>query len=95
LAEAKEFNINIEENLLDSKIEHFQYPRNKTESRMKVSNNSAPNPISLLTQKIDQMNTQFFQVKNQLMNHMTTLKEINPLPNLSFPKNIEIPLVGN
>jgi hypothetical protein len=30
LAEAKEFSIDIEENILDEKIEPFQYPRNKT-----------------------------------------------------------------
>jgi hypothetical protein len=49
LAEAKEFSIDIEENLLDSKIEPFQYPHNKTESRTKFSNNSALDPITLLT----------------------------------------------
>jgi hypothetical protein len=30
LVEAKKFSIDIEENLLDAKIETFQYPRNKT-----------------------------------------------------------------
>jgi hypothetical protein len=59
LAEVKEFSIDIEENLLDSKIEPFQYPRSKTESRTKVFNNNVPDPIALLTQKINQMNTQF------------------------------------
>jgi hypothetical protein len=53
LAEAKEFSINIEENLLDSKIEPFQYPRNKTESRTEVPNNNVLDLISLLTKKID------------------------------------------
>jgi hypothetical protein len=53
LAKAKEFNIDIEENLLDSKIEPFQYPHIKIESRTKVSNNSVPDPIILLIQKID------------------------------------------
>jgi hypothetical protein len=85
LAEAKEFSIDIEENLLDSKIEPFHYPHNKIESRTKVSNNNVLDPIALLTQKIGQMNTQFFQVQNQLMNRMTTV-EINqfaPRPQFS------------
>jgi hypothetical protein len=64
LAEANEFSIDIEENLLDSKIEPFQYPRAKAEARRKVSNNSVLDLIALLTQKIEQMNTQFIQVQN-------------------------------
>jgi hypothetical protein len=86
LAEAKEFSIDIEENLLDSKIEPFQYPRNKTESRTKVSNNNVPDLIALLTQKIDQMNTQFVQVQNQLMNHMTTVERNQSAPRPQFSR---------
>jgi hypothetical protein len=86
LAEAKEFSIDIEENLLDSKIEPFQYPRTKTEARTKVSNNSVPDPIALLTQKIDQMNTQFVQVQNQLMNRMTTVERNQSAPRPQFSR---------
>ena len=74
LVEDKESSIDIKENLLDSKIEPFQYPRNKRESRKKVSNNNVPNLIYLLTKKIDQMNTQFVQVHNHLMNLMITIR---------------------
>jgi predicted nucleic acid-binding Zn-ribbon protein len=81
LEEAKEFSIDIEENLLDSKIEPFQYPHNKKKSRTKVSNKSVANTFSLLTQNIDQMNTQFDQVRNQLMNGMTTMER-----NQYYPK---------
>jgi hypothetical protein len=85
LAEDKEFSANIEYNLLDSKIEPFQYPRNKTESRTKVSNNSVPHLIALLTQKIDQMNTQFVQVQNKLMNRMTIVErnQFDPKPHFT------------
>jgi hypothetical protein len=86
LAEAKEFNINIEENLLDSKIEPFQYPRNKTESRTKVSNTNVLDPIALLTQKIFQMNTQVVQVKDQLMNRMTAVKRNQFAPRSQFAR---------
>jgi hypothetical protein len=47
---------------------------------MKVSKNNVPDPIALLTQKIDQMNTQFFQVKNQLINHMTIVERNQSSP---------------
>jgi hypothetical protein len=49
LAQAKEYNIDIEENLLDSRMEPFQYPRVKAKAKTKVSNNNAPDLISLLT----------------------------------------------
>jgi hypothetical protein len=50
-----------------------------------VSNNSVPDPIALLTQKIDQMNTQFVQVQNHLMNHMTTVERNQYSPRPQFP----------
>jgi hypothetical protein len=53
LAQAKEYSAEIEENLLDSKVDPFQYPCVKEEDKTKASNSSAPDPISLLTQKID------------------------------------------
>jgi hypothetical protein len=62
--------LDIEENLLDSRVEPFHYPHAKAEAKIKVSNNSAPDLISLLTQKIDQMNTQFTQVQNHIMGRL-------------------------
>jgi hypothetical protein len=59
LAQAKEYSVDIEENLFDSRVEPFQYSRVKVEANTKVSNNSDPDLISLLTQKIDQMSTRF------------------------------------
>jgi hypothetical protein len=57
LAQAKEYSVDIEENLLDSRVEPFHYPRAKEEAKTKVSNNGALDLIALLTQKIEQMNT--------------------------------------
>jgi hypothetical protein len=74
LAQAKEYSAEIEENLLDSKVDPFQYPCVKEEAKTKASNNSAPDPISLLTQKIDQMSTQFVQAHNQIMGRLTTVE---------------------
>jgi hypothetical protein len=53
LAQAKEYNATIEENLLDSKLDPFQYPRDKMKENTKASSSSKLDPISLLTQKID------------------------------------------
>jgi hypothetical protein len=80
---------------LIQKMEPFQYLRTKEEARMKVSNNSVLDLIALLTQKIDQMNTQFVQVQNQLMNRMITVERNQSTPDLSLPDNREIPQVGN
>jgi hypothetical protein len=66
LALAKEYSVDIEENLLDSRVEPFHYPRVRAEAKTKVSNNNAPDLIALLTQKIDQMNTQFVQCRINL-----------------------------
>jgi hypothetical protein len=86
LAEAKEFSIDIDDNLLYSKIEPFKNIHNKTESRTKVSKNSALDLISLLNQKIDQMNTHFFQVKDQLMNRMNTMERNQYSPRHHFSR---------
>jgi hypothetical protein len=74
LAQAKEYSAEIEENLLDSKVDPFQYPRVKTEAKTKAPSSSAPDPIALLTQKIDQMSTQFVQAQNQIMGRLTTVE---------------------
>jgi hypothetical protein len=76
LAQDKEYNANIEENLLDSRVEPFHYPHVREEVKTNVSNNNAPDLISLLTKNIDQMNTQFIQVQNQIMSCMNIV-EIN------------------
>jgi hypothetical protein len=95
LAEDKEFGIDIEDNLLDSKIEPFQYPCTKTEARKKVSNNNVLDPIALLTQKIDQMNTQFVQVQNHLMNRMTTVERNQYAPRPQFFRQQRDDIIGN
>jgi hypothetical protein len=74
LAEAKEYSAEIEENLLDSKVDPFQYPCVKAEAKTKASSSSAPDLIALLTQKIDQMSTQFVPAQNQIMGRLTTMK---------------------
>jgi hypothetical protein len=61
LAKAKEYNVDIEENILDSKVDPFQYPCVKAETKAKYSSSSGLDLITLLNQKIDQMSTQFFQ----------------------------------
>jgi hypothetical protein len=61
-------------------VEPFHYPRVKEKAKTKVSNNSASDLISLLTQKIDQMNIQFVQVHNQLMSRMTTMERNQSTP---------------
>jgi hypothetical protein len=96
LAQAKEYSAEIEENLLDSKVDPFQYPRVKAEAKTKASSSSAPDPISLLTQKIDQMSTQFVQAQNQIMGRFDYCgKKSICLPDLSLPDNREMPQVGN
>jgi hypothetical protein len=74
LAQAKEYNVEIEEIFLDLKVDPFQYPHVKAEAKTKASSSSAPDSISLLTQKIDQTSTQFVQAHNQIMGHLTTLE---------------------
>jgi hypothetical protein len=66
-----EYSVDIEENLLESKVEPFQYPCTKIEAKTKSSSSSVPDLISLLNQKIDQMSTQFVQVHNQIMGLLT------------------------
>jgi hypothetical protein len=67
LVEAKEYNAKIEDNLLCSKIDPFQYPRARAEPKTKTTTSSALDPIALIAQKLDQMNTQFVQNQNQVM----------------------------
>jgi hypothetical protein len=74
LAQAKEYSSKIEENLLDSKVDPFPYPHTKTKAKTKDFSSSTPDPIALLTQKIDQMSTQFFQDQNQIMGRLTTME---------------------
>ena len=73
LAKAKEYSAQIEENLISSKIEPFQFPHAKVEAKKKTTKNTPPNPITFLAQNFDKMNTQFVQSQNQIMNKLTTL----------------------
>jgi hypothetical protein len=86
LAQAKEYSAEIEENILDSKVDPFQYPRVKAEAKTKASSSSAPDPISLLTQKIDQMSTQFVQAQNQIMGRLTTVERNQSAPRPQFAR---------
>jgi hypothetical protein len=86
LAQSKEYNVDIEDNLPNSKVEPFQYPCVNAEAKTKVSNNSAPDLISLLTQKIDQMSTQFTQVQNQIMGRLTTVERNQSAPRPQFSR---------
>jgi hypothetical protein len=85
-AQAKEYSADIEENIIDSKVDPFQYPCTKTEENTKYSSSSAPYPIALLTQKIDQMSTQFVQVQNQIMGHLTTVDRNQSTPRTQFTR---------
>jgi hypothetical protein len=64
LAQAKEYIADIEENILDSKADPFQYHRVKAEAKSKDSNSINPDLISILTLNIDQMSTQFIKTQN-------------------------------
>jgi hypothetical protein len=86
LAQAKEYSAEIEENILDSKVDPFQYPHVKAEAKTKASSSSAPDPISLLTQKIDQMSTQFVQAQNQIMGRLTTVERNQSAPRPQFTR---------
>jgi hypothetical protein len=48
----------IEEHLISSKIEPFQFPHARAEPKMKMSTNNVQDPVTLLAQKFDQMNAQ-------------------------------------
>jgi hypothetical protein len=87
LEKAREYSAQIEEHLISSKIEPFQFPRAKMEPKMKSSTNTVQDPIALITQKLDQMNTQFIQTQNQIMNRLTTLERYHHPPNLSLSDN--------
>jgi hypothetical protein len=64
LAQAKEYSVEIEENILDSKFDPFQYLHVKEEAKTNDSIRNAHDPISLLTQNIDHISTQFVQYHN-------------------------------
>jgi hypothetical protein len=74
LANAKDYSAQIEENVISSRIKPFQFPCAKVEAKANIVTNNAPNPITLLVQKFDQMNVQFVQSQNQIMNMLTTLE---------------------
>jgi hypothetical protein len=84
LAQAKEYSVEIEENLIDSKVDPFQYPCVKAKAKTKSSSSSAPDPIALLTQKIDRMSTQFVQAQNQIMGRLTIVERNQFAPRPRF-----------
>jgi len=86
LAQSKEYSADIEENLLDSRVEPFQYLCVKAEAKTNVSNNNAPDLIALLTQKIDQMSTQFTQVQNHIMGCLNTVERNQSAPRPQFTR---------
>jgi hypothetical protein len=86
LAKAKEYTIQIEEHLISSKIEPFQFPRAREEPKMKTSTNSVQDPVTLLAQKFDQMNAQFVQSQNQIMNRLTNLERQHSAPRPQFTR---------
>jgi hypothetical protein len=62
----------------------FSILRAKEEPKKKTTTNSAPDPISLIAQKLDQMNTQFVQTQNQVMSRLTTLERNQSAPRHPF-----------
>jgi hypothetical protein len=53
LAKAKEYNTQIKENLISSRVEPFQFPWVKVEAKTKITTSTAPDPITLLVHKFD------------------------------------------
>jgi outer membrane receptor for ferric coprogen and ferric-rhodotorulic acid len=84
--QAKGYSAEIEENILYSKIEPYQYPRIKTEAKTKMTKNSTPDPITLLAEKLNQMNAQFIQTLNRVMNRLTSLEKNQSAQRPSFLK---------
>jgi hypothetical protein len=59
LTKSKEYSVEIEEHIISSKIEPFQFPRARAEPKTKTSTNSVQDLVTLLAQIFYQMNTQF------------------------------------
>jgi hypothetical protein len=53
LAKAKQYSVEIEENILCSMIDPFHYPCSRVEAKTNNSSKNAQDPITLLTQKFD------------------------------------------
>jgi hypothetical protein len=77
LVKSIESNDHIEEHLIKSKIESFNFPCTNMEPKMKRSISVVQDPITLINKKLDQMNNQFFQTQNQIMNRLKTLERYN------------------
>jgi hypothetical protein len=53
-------------------------------TKKKTTTSSAPDPISLIAQNLDQMNTQFVQTQNQVMSRLTNLERNQSAPRHPF-----------
>jgi hypothetical protein len=84
LAKAKEYTVEIEEHLICSKIEPFQFPCAREKAKTKASTNSVQNLVTLLAQKFDQMNPRFFQSQNQIKNRLRNLERQHSTPRPQF-----------
>jgi hypothetical protein len=56
------------------------------EAKTKTTTNNALDPITLMAQKLDQMNTPFFQTQNQVMSQLTTFERNQSAPRNPFSK---------
>lgn len=85
LAQDKEYIAYIEENLLESMVYPFQYPRVKVETKTRASSSSDLYLISLLTRNIDHMSNNFFQAHNKIMGRLTTMErnQFSPRPHFT------------
>jgi hypothetical protein len=61
LEKYKEYSAHIEDHLISSKIEPFQFPCVKAKPKTKTSTRNVHDPITLLANNFDQMNAQFVQ----------------------------------
>jgi len=57
LVKEKEYSTQIEENLINSIINPFKFPHAKVEAKTNTATNNALDPITLLVQKFEHMNT--------------------------------------
>jgi hypothetical protein len=89
LAKAKEYTVQIEEHLISSKIEPFQFPRARKNLRRRCQPTMYRIQVTLLAQKFDQMNAQFVQSQNQIMNRLTNLERQHSAPRPQFIRQQE------
>jgi hypothetical protein len=76
LLEAQEHVANIEENLLDSKVDPFHVSSAKVETKPRNLNNVEPTQdfVTLLDQRLEHITIEFFQNQSLLMKKVTNLE---------------------